>query len=209
MSSQERKISPETIEAAKKRAEELSRRDPEFAKGAEDMKKLGRAAGTPAARIMLGHLIAAGGAPATVKAALRKRVAKIELINLTGCLTIDFFNPATHAKETLYPVLDECPAGHDFDAELARVKAFIAAEKWPMFLHHLSVLVALGRGVYHAVLEENKELVSEIMSHLTDAQKEEFAHGMLVDTKDTTLYVLKDWPQRVGIFIKNGALCSV
>jgi hypothetical protein len=105
----------------------------------------------------------------------------------------------------MYPLLGECQSPHDLGKELNPLKAQVGEAKWPVVLRHLSVLVALGRGVYHSVVQENKELVDEIVGHLSASQKEEFEHGMLVDPTDTTLYVLKSHPQRVGIFIKNSS----
>lgn len=190
------------VKAARAKAEQLLA-DPGMAAGMKDLQNFALAVGLGTARAALRQLIAAGTASEAKKNALFKAADAISPITEPGCQRIDYQDLATGLRRTKYLELDVCDANHDLNAQLDPLKAAIGDEKWPGVLKHLSVLVGIGRSVYTKFAHENPSLMAEIRQWLPEKDKEQDLLTLLVDTTNTTLYVLKHLPRRVGIFARE------
>lgn len=190
------------IKTARAKAEQLVA-DQDSRAGMKDLQNLTQAIGLPAARVLLRQLLDAGDTKSTLRSNLLSLIQAISPITEPGCMKVDFFNMETKVADTVYLELDECDKTHDLDSQLNKLKPHVGPDKWPTILHHLSVLVGIGRSVFAAVAHTNEQLMRELHTHLPEIHRKTDLRHLTVDRLNTTLYLIDTLPKRVGIFIRR------
>lgn len=189
--------SAEVVAAARERAEMLLRAaSPEDAAGLEDLKKLHQSMGLPAARALFRHLITASKNKKKARAA-EAALAAYSDVTEQGCMRVEYHDRLAQKPAVAYLLLGECPKDHDFGAQLEKLRARCADDKWPSVLQHLSALLAMGRHTYAMMAAHNAKLIRRLHPGHGD-----YATAPKVDPANTTLYFEADWPMRVGIFVE-------
>ena len=155
---------------------------------------MARAAGLPAARVIVASMVRRSGLGQAERDALETELAPILRATAAGSLRVDYVSQGR--GESVYLVLDECPRDHDLGAQLDPLRAKLPAERWPEVLRSLGVLVALGRSVYAWFAHNHADVVERLTGRRYDL--------LQVDPANTTLYADAEWPERVGIFVRRG-----
>jgi hypothetical protein len=195
--------SDDELKDARHKAEALVA-DPSAAAGMKDLQNLTLAIGLPTARAALRQLVEAGSAGGAEKDGMLKAIERIPpLITEPGCMQVDFYNTDSKEMSTVYLELDVCNSNHDLGAEMDKLKRLIDKSKWGELLKHFSVLIAIGRSVFAKLARENADLISEIRSYLPENERQIDLQTLSVDMSNTTLFVLRRLPRRVGIFVRS------
>ena len=174
------------------------KKDNSILKGAEAMRNLSLAMGLPVPRILFAEMAKRGSAKSKPRKKIQAQIAGMSKISETACIKAKFVDIKTKREKTAYLYLAACGADHDLTAQLDKLFSRIAKNKEAEMKQHLSVLVYLGRNAYARMLALNKDLVGNILHHLPTGFN---PRVLMVDPKNTTLYLQNPCSQRVGIFI--------
>ena len=199
--------SAETVTAARARAAEMLRgmaSGDAAESGLKDLQNLTMSMGLPAARATFQYMIKAAGLRGAAKTDAMRAVAGLSPVTEVGCMKVDFFNRTTGAPSIAYLVLDKCPRLHDLGAQLAKLKVHTSDDKWPEVIRSISVLLHIGRSVYAQTAREHLDLIRQIHGSAASDPCTEYL-DLQVDRNNTTLYLKKDWPGRIGIFVRLDA----
>lgn len=195
-------LAPEALAEAQEKAKEMLRGMRGDECDLANLRNFNYSLALPAIRLLFRHMIKAahirGGPKAEAIAAIRDLSPVTEI----GCLKIDFFNRTKGAADAMYLLLGECPRGHNFDAQLAKLRPHVTAEKWPEIQHHMSVLVYNCRQIYAKFAADNQPLIRKIFGLPPDDACSPYL-TLHVDVANTTLYLDESWPNRIGIFIRD------
>jgi hypothetical protein len=169
----------------------IKEQGPEFLEGAREMQTLAVSIGMTACKFFLNQIINHTSYSDEKKTELRERVANFYGDLGRGCLTVN-------TSPVFYVVLEPCGKDHSFDNEINKIKSSVPDERWPEVLHFLSVIVFLGRNVYRQVATQVPDLFTPIRAGIALSDDLTYVH---VDTTNTTLYLVEDWTERIGIKI--------
>ena len=187
--------SPEVIAEARKKAAKMLTSSSSDAGPAALQQRALLYMGVHAACKVFHAMVAAaglgGGAEARARAAIQAFTPPTE----EGCLQVNFYNRGTRRGDVAYLVLGECPGDHDLGRQLDKLKAHVLEDKWAEVLQSISLLVRTGITVYGQLARKHASLIRDILG--ADAQYLD----LKVDATNTTLYLDKGWPARIGVFI--------
>jgi len=167
----------------------IKEQGPELLQGAKETQQMMISVGLPACKFFLNTLIDHGSYPDTKKDELRRKVNELSTSDENGCMTIN-------TTPKLLIILEPCGKVHDMDAQMTKIKSLVPEARLPEVMHFLSVVVYLGRSVYRQVVTQCTDLFNEIKSG--HDPKEDFTF-IRVDPNNSTLYLMPDWNERIGI----------
>jgi hypothetical protein len=175
---------------------------PEGGEGLRDLHNFSLSMGLPAARALFTAMAKeAGCLRGKALAQALHDIEGVSPVTEKGCMRVDFYNSQTRAADTAYILVDGCRADHNFGNELDRLKPLVAADKWAEVLKSISALIQMVRMVYSRLAIEHAPLIRRLTkTHDTDGCSQ---YQMLhVDPANTTLYVLKEWTHRAGVYVR-------
>ena len=134
--------------------------------------------------------------------ALRARVLETIAAKELGGTSVRFTDAETGAPRTVALVLDRCQRGHDFEGQLAKLRGHVPPAKWGDVMGLLSHVLHMGRVCFGAMAAKHVGLIREIFGRPADDPCAEFLHYR-VDPANTTLFIRPEWPERVGLFVRE------
>lgn len=105
----------------------------------------------------------------------------------------------TQKRSTAYIILDACKVDYDFLTTFEPLKNNLPdPEKWKEVLKHISNVVLTVRTLYNQVSssEQGQDILKEINPDYIKYTT------LNVDVDNTTLYIEKEWPMRIGVYLK-------
>ena len=187
-------LAPGTAERARNMINSMT---PEEVAGLRATGAMRSALGWRAAKAALRSMIPASG---PLRGLATARWRRIPAAPGSGCIRVDYVDAASGAPSTSYLALGECPAAHDFGAQLAKLRPRVAPGKWDEVLKSISYLVFIGRRVYNHLAEDNRDFIQMTLGAEAGAPGSPYLNYK-VDMANTTLYLNEAWPTRVGVFI--------
>jgi hypothetical protein len=174
--------------------------------GVKDLKNLTLSMGLHAMRESL-NIMVEEFAPENNIAEIMQGIKDISPVTEIGCMQVDFFNNTTGAPDKVYIVLDRCPRDHDLDAQFARLKPHVSADKWTEVCKSFSMLIFIGRSVYSQESRKNIKLIQKIIGVSDDSGEHMENVSQYLDYKidpaNTTLCLDNTWSHRIGIYIRD------
>jgi hypothetical protein len=195
----EEKPSPEVVAEARVRAEKLiDDLSADGAEGVRDAYNLILSMGLPATRMTFQYMLKAAGLTGSERANVRRQIAGFSPVTEHGCHRIEFHDRSTGKGSVAYLVIDRCPANHNLDVQLGKLKDRVAPEQWSEVFRSLSMLVFHTRSVYAQIAKHHAKLVLQLAGPSKAAEYS----SLKVDPANTTLFVNPAWPNRVGIYVR-------
>ena len=195
-------VTDEDFEAGCARAQNLLNSQPDGRAGMQDFQALMLVMGLPAARAVFRQAVRAGPRrkPAAM-AALLKRVDALSKDSEVGCQRVDFYDTVAGAPAVAFLLLDECPRDHDLGAQLRLLQPRVSPARWPDILHHLSVLLFLGRSVYSGLARQHTDLLRAALGR-PESDSCADVLDLKVEAQNSTLFLDPAWPKRIGLFVR-------
>lgn len=169
------------------------------AAGIQELQRCLSAAAMPAVRGGLRALLRASPAPASELAPVAAAIEALPASEL-GCLR---FPVQGAAGSFLYVFLAGCPAGHDTDAHLRRLRDRLDDAAWDQARKQISQLLFFGRQMYAGLCAEHPDWIELLSGRGPGADVRDLC-ALSVDPMTTTLFLKKEWPLRVGLYVLDG-----
>lgn len=134
--------------------------------------------------------------------ALRARVLEAVAAKDLGGTSVRFTDAQSGAPRTVAFVLDLCQRGHDFEKQLAKLRGHVPPEKWADIMGLFSHVLYMGRVCFGATAAKHVGLIREMFGRPADDPCAEFLHYQ-IDPTNTTLFIRPEWPERVGLFVRE------
>lgn len=193
----------ELARKAAKIVDDARRRDPDAVAGFEEIRKHAAAIGFPAVRETFTILLERGFPPGSERAGMMQKLSALFPVTEVGSIEVEFFNKPLGRPDKAHLVLQRCPREHDLGAQLNKLRDRFDPARvdamWPNVQKHLSVLVFIGRDVYKRTAEQASDFVAQLCR--VCGLSADLLAALQVDTKNTTLFLDPEWPERVGIFV--------
>jgi hypothetical protein len=168
---------------------------------------------------LIRQMIERAGARAEQAGAWMRQLKRVSVVEGVGCISVEFPDRRLGRSNTVYLVLAECGADHDLGAQLGKLYSRIPEACQAEIRKQLSILVHLGRAAYrHAVAAMTPAIVaiaecsakknaggSSLPDAFSTPNTRVNAYNPLilaVDAANTTLYVPRAGPRRVGIYVR-------
>lgn len=189
----------EEMEAAQARAREMLEENPEMREGFRDLQALTLVMGLPATRALLRQMVTRSGIRGAKKGDSLRAIRELSEYNQHGCMQVDFYNLQQGGMDVAYLMVDECPRTHNLDLQLGKIRDLVRPDVFAQIIKHLSALVFTVRTVYAKLVSDQIPLLQTFWGEKADLTP---YLNLKVDPANTTLWLVEDWPTRVGIFIR-------